>query len=79
MSFPSRRTRRANVPSRLSQTHLPPDTPSPEPSDDSSDEEGWIEYWFDAPLVAFLQIHYDIPIDEIDNLVPNVTELMEEV
>jgi hypothetical protein len=59
--------------------HLPPDIPSPERSDDSSDEEGWIDSWIDAKLVAFLKMHYDIPDQEIDNLVPNFTELMEEV
>jgi hypothetical protein len=59
--------------------HLPRDTPSPERSDDSSDEEVWIDSWIDAKLVAFLKMHYNIPDKEIDNLVPNVTELMEEV
>jgi len=43
---------------------------------DTEMDIGWIRSWCDHELLAFLQAHYDIPIESIDNLANNVAGLI---
>ena len=57
--------------------HIAMSTSPPHSPSSSSSDIDCIHSWIDTELLSFLQAHYDVPIEALDTLAKEVSELMD--